>query len=362
MPQLIPDSILEADAKSSPSNSIVKRILTEYCKKPTLVYITFWDGDSLAAHRPSPCPQHKFGGVPCKDIDCIVENYETAFAPLFADSSTKEMYESVRTPRPTYTGSSRSLSLCEIRDAEGKPIDYYFLDNFHRTNVRNAREISRVLRSPVNIPRGPDESQDVDWWPNLVVRLSEVCAAMERSGLSIDSDEGMKYRSFAEFFGILANSRIRLQDYLVLINGKEEDKRVLEEYNCFKEGNNPRHDQNLWEAIKSYDVAEKLPSDITSAGIKDFDKRQCIGAKRIEEFMAAWDTIPGLNLPRAFFVRWKTDEEKKEEDNELNERLHPPVRGRLAFGIPATLKEEMRCQPVLGFTRRLNDYNRYLRK
>ncbi|RYC57900.1 hypothetical protein CHU98_g8313 [Xylaria longipes] len=365
MPQLAPKCILEAVAKFAESHQgrlIVERILTEYCKKPTLVYITFWDGDSLAAYRPSPCPQHKFCGVPLRDIDCIVENCDTAFAPLFSNSTTKKLYESVRTPRPTYTGSGRNLSLYQIRDAESKPIDYYFLENFHQTNVRNNREISRALRSPINIPRRPDGSQGVDWWPNLVVRLTEIWEAMERWDLSTDSDEGLKRRTFAEFFGVLARNTVRLQDYLILINRKGDDERVLEEYNCFKKKGQHSYNFKLEEAIKSYDVAEKLPSDITFARIKDFDEDQCIWTNRVEKCMAAWNTVPGLNPPRAFCVRWKTDEELEEEDHELNERLHPPARGGPGFTVPATLEEGMRCQPVLGFTQRLYDYKRSLRR
>ncbi|KAI1749452.1 hypothetical protein F4782DRAFT_549733 [Xylaria castorea] len=353
MSQPAPDSIVKAIAKFSPSHSIVEGMLTEYRKKPTLVHFTFWYGKSLAAPL-------------SKGVETHTQNYETALAPSLANSTTKTLYESTQTQRSTYTESGRILSLCEIRDAAGKSIDYYFLENFHRTSVDSASEISARLRGFLTIPRGPGESQEADWWPNLVVRLSEASKAMECASksirtqeLRIDSSEDFKRGTFTQFFGILASSRVRLQDYLVLINHKEEDERIIEEYNCLKKGK-LMYNQELMEDIKSYNVAEKLPSDITFAHIKDFDKDQCEWAKRIEVYMAAWNTVPGLNPPRAFFVRWKTDEEKKEEGNELNERLHPLTRSGPDFCVPTTLEEEMRCQRVSGFTQRLDDYNRNL--
>ncbi|KAI0444251.1 hypothetical protein F4803DRAFT_549259 [Xylaria telfairii] len=288
--------------------------------KPTLVYVTFWDGDSLAAHRPGPCPQYKFGGVPCRDIDCFIESYEN-----------------IQTPQSIYTETGRIQSPCEIRDAEGKPIDYYFLENFHRTNVRNAREISRALQAPGSIHHG------VDWWPHLVARLSEVWEVMGSWDLRIDSDDRRKLKTFKSFFGILASSSVALQDYLILIDHKENDERTIEDYDCFAKTGKPKHNQKLMEAIKSYDVTDKLPGNITFAFIKDFDENQRLWAKEVEKCIAAWNTVPGLSPPRAFFVRWKTDEERREE-------YYDP-----AIGAP-TLEEQMRCQPVLGFTQRLNAY------
>ncbi|KAH8165367.1 hypothetical protein CIB48_g2870 [Xylaria polymorpha] len=290
----------------------------------------------------------KFGGVPCRDIDCVVENYETTFDPLLANSATGGLYEGARTTQPIYTEIGRIQPLCEIRDAEGRPIDYYFLENFHRTNVRNAGEISRALQTHGHIPRGSDERQGVDWWPHLVARLSEVWEVMGSWDLHVDSDDRRKLRTFKSFFGILASSRVGLQDYLILIDHKEDDERIVEDYNCYKERGKPEHNRKLMEVIKSHDAAEKLPSDITFAFIKDFDEDQRLWAKRVEKCIAAWNTVPGLNPPRAFFVRWRTYEEQNEECNDLNER--------------PTLEEQMRCQPVLGFTRRLNAYIRSSRR
>ncbi|KAI0188361.1 hypothetical protein EV127DRAFT_482703 [Xylaria flabelliformis] len=379
MSQQAPDFIVRALANLGQDHLVFEGILTEYCKKPTLVYITFWDGDSPDAGKPS-LPLHDFGGVPVENLGCIIENYKTAFAPLLASSKTRALYKRIRTQRPTYTESGRILSLYEFRDAADKPIDYLFLENFHKTNIDNAPKIRRALQGFVSIPRGPNESKEVDWWPNLIVRLSELWDVMgPYDRLKVDSHETVKRLAFTEIFGILGSGRVRLQDYLILIDSKWSDKRTVERYNFFEKNHNI-HNWRLRYAVKSYDVTEKLPNDVTFARIEDFDYHQRFQAKMIEEFMAVWNTVPGLNPPRAFFVRWKTDKEKKKEENELNERLNPfACRGRdpttpATFEVdeetseeenseeekenstaPLTVEEKMRCQPVLGFTQKLDD-------
>ncbi|TRX90056.1 hypothetical protein FHL15_008975 [Xylaria flabelliformis] len=371
MSQPAPDSIVRAIANLGQDHLVFEGILTEYCKKPILVYITFWDGDSPDVRKPS-LPPHDFGGVPVENVGCIIENYKTAFAPLLASSKTRALYKRIRTQRSKHTESGRILSLYEFRDAADKPIDYLFLENFHKTNIDNAPKIRRALQGFVDIPRGPNESK-VDWWPNLIVRLSELWDVMgPYDRLKVDSHETVKRLAFAEIFGVLGSGRVRLQDYLILINSKWIDKRTVEKYNFFEKNHNI-HNWRLRYAVKSYDVTEKLPNDITFARIEDFDYHQRFQAKMIEKFMAAWNTVPDLNPPRAFFVRWKTDEEKKKEEKELNERLNPSARcGRdsttpTTFEVyeensegenstaPLTIEEEMRCQPVLGFTERLDD-------
>ncbi|KAI0470364.1 hypothetical protein F4859DRAFT_522848 [Xylaria cf. heliscus] len=319
--------------------------------QPALIYITFWDNESLAGHRPRPDTLYcQFGGVLLKDISCIVENYKTDFAPLFASGPMKALPESVRTPRPTHTGSSHGLSLYEILNTEGKPIDYYFLENFHRTNRGNAQKIKDIL----NAPSSPGEQEGREWWcPSIVVRLQEVEDVMGSLDLRKDSDEPRKRHTFNQFFGFLASRRVRLQDYLILINHKDKDEHVHREYDRLEKKDKPLHNYKLMQAIKSYDVDGKLPSDITFADIKDFDEDQLTWAKKVEECMRAWD-YSALNPPRAFFVRWKTNQELEEEVKQPNKRFHS--------GVPATLKEEMRRQPVLGFIERLKEHTRSSRK
>ncbi|KAI0546548.1 hypothetical protein F4679DRAFT_598615 [Xylaria curta] len=354
MSQSAPDSIVRAIANLRRDHLVLEGILTEYCKKPTLVYISFWD-HPLTYKKTNLRPQHDFGGVPVRGVHCIIENYKTAFAPLLADTATRKLYERIRTQRSTSTESSRILSLYEFRDAAGKPIDYLFLENFHRTNYDNATEISQALQGFVNIPRGLNESKEVDWWPNLVVRLSEFFSIARKYGSIINSDERTKRKAFTKSFGILASNRVRLQDYLILINGKLDEKRAREECIRFQKDDDA-HNWRLNNSIKSYDVATKLPNDITFARLEDFNWLHKIQTGVVEEFMASWNTVPDLNPPKAFFVRWKTDEEKNKEETELNERLNPSARCGRDSTAPLTPEEEMRCQPVLGFNQRLDDY------
>ncbi|KAI0404280.1 hypothetical protein F4802DRAFT_598245 [Xylaria palmicola] len=330
MPQAERSYILGEIASRGPSHLAVENIITEYCKKPTLVYITFWDGDSLAAHRPHPLPQHKFGNVPIRDIDCAVENYKTAFAPLLSDPVTSRLYKSVRDQRVSSSGSSGILSLYpryEIHNAEAKPIDYYFLENFHRTNDRNQGAISRMIMDPLNPLHDYDGKQSVEWFPHLVVRLREIWDVIKYWNLYVGSEQFWKHTRYMQFFGVLASSRVRLQDYLILIDRKENDSRVMEEYNCFREGDNHRHNKKLFECIKSYDVDGRLPSDMTFADIKDFDRDQCLWAADVEACIKSWATVPGLEPLNAYFVRWKTEEELEAEKKKLYEQAESGLGG-----------------------------------
>ncbi|KAI1740128.1 hypothetical protein F4680DRAFT_465894 [Xylaria scruposa] len=360
MSQPAPDSIVRAIASLGRDHLVLEGILTEYCKKPTLVYISFWDrywnrGDVFPPKKFSPPHQHDFGGVPFGNVHCIIENYKTAFAPLLADSTTRKLYERIRTQRSASTESNRILSLYGIRNAVGKPIDYLFLENFHEANI-SYPDIS--LERFVNIPHGPNESQEVDWWPNLVVRLHEFSSVTMCVPSIVNSDERTKRETFIKIFGILASNRVRLQDHLILIDRKMDEERTTEEYDRLKKEYNIVENWMFEMSVKSYDAATKLPNDITFARIEDFDSGQRYRAEMVEEYMAAWNTVPDIHPPKAFFVRWKTDEEKKKEEAELNERLNPSARRGRDSTAPLTLEEEMRCQPVLGITQRLNDYMR----
>ncbi|TGJ86724.1 hypothetical protein E0Z10_g2052 [Xylaria hypoxylon] len=337
MAQTAPESIIKKIAELGWKHLVVEGIMVEYIKKPTLVYISFWDGDSLTAHQPTPPPEAGFGNVPKTRIFCIVENYKTAFAPLLADKCMNRLYKEVRTWAPE---RQRRVELSmfpryETRGGVTKPTDYLFLENFHRTNFDYYKGvIPDAMRSPLDPLHDPDGTQGLEWWPNLVVRLSDVWSATESSLIDQFTASHHLDRVYKVFFGILASNRVRLQDYLILINRKDKNKKAWDDYQNFANSDDV-HNRRLLECVKGYDVERKLPTDMTFVTPEDFDSHQWKWANHIANIIKAWeaDTLLGIQL-NAYFVRWKTEDELKEENERLNQQLKSPIGGRPDLGEP----------------------------
>ncbi|KAI0910804.1 hypothetical protein F4823DRAFT_561500 [Ustulina deusta] len=340
MHQKSPEStkIEEKIASLGSQHLVVEQIITEYIKKPTLVYITFWDtfwdGDLTFTNKTNTGPEHEYGNVPTRDrpranVRCMVKNYKTAFAPLLANKDMMKLYKRVRIPwTPVTKPNNGNLSLYpryETRNISPKPIDYHFLENFHRTNARNAEDINLMMLC--NMDPYSDLSKH-EWWPNIVVRMSELWEVMKDWDLTRDSPPEWKLSCYKVFFGVLANWRVKLQDYFILIDRKEHNKRTREHYDAFK-NDDANHNRKLLEGIKSYDVMEKLPGDLTFASPEDFDEEQRIWASQIEKCIGAWDVTLHAYPVNAYFVRWKTEEELEEENNQPNTR---PFRVRSGLG------------------------------
>ncbi|GAP92007.1 hypothetical protein SAMD00023353_6100160 [Rosellinia necatrix] len=330
-------------------------MLIEYIKKPTLVYISFWDDDSLSAHASrSPPPEQKYGRVPVHGINCIVENYETAFAPLLADKRAKRLYEKYRAPRSPKTESKGALSLYpryEIRNGVEVPIDYHFLENFHVINLRDAWQIDPWLESRMNPLHDYNGRRGEEWWPNLVVRLDDIWNTIRDCEIKAEN-RTQAQGLFEERFGILASNRVRLQDYLILVDRKEDNERVKEDFSCFEHDQDHTENYKLLQCIKSYDLDKKLPTDLTSASIEDLRSRSS-HAIRVEELIRTWQNYD-LMSRNAYFVRWKRNDELRGEARDLDRRLHSSHRSGTRSGQAFT--DSLHRLPVRGFRRAYDAY------
>ncbi|KAI1357924.1 hypothetical protein F5Y08DRAFT_351463 [Xylaria arbuscula] len=306
-------SIIETKIASLGSQHLVfEAIMTEYIKKPTLVYIKFWD-DVLQEVNEFPIRDYGNLGVSTTRIGCVVKNYQTAFAPFLASKDTMKLYEKVRVSPPAPPASTRpnhnnlSLYLQYHNTEEGaKPVDFHFLEHFH---IMNKYHPGRIV-----VDDGATLSQ---WWPNLVVRLSEIYSVVNGWVQDPDINPSWAQDTYLRFFGILAATHVMLQDHYILINRKDEDPRALADYVGLK-ASGAFKGYKLMERVKSYDVMGKLPTDLTSAAASDFDEEQQRWASEIEMCFRIWSKTPGLRPVRAYFVRWKTEGELEEE--RLNEQ------------------------------------------
>ncbi|KAJ2989415.1 hypothetical protein NUW58_g3475 [Xylaria curta] len=358
MPQSTPNRIVKRIQELGPQHLVTEGILREYCKKPTLVYITFWDSDSQEGIRPNPSPRQKYGEPSMHYLDGIVENSRTAFAPLLANKATKRWYESVRTPQPINARSRETLSLyprCEARGTGEKPIDYHFLENFHMAHEMAAlldiRWVDDMLSREDDRQSGESHEnadQSAQWWPNLIVRLEDIWRVTKNRGGPLSDLVGSEPYEILQIFGVLATRGIKLQDYLILLDGKGDDRRVRDEYRRL------HGEQVYWDLmlpIKGYDAAEKLPTDITFASMEDFDKgERWIQARKVEFWVGMWERWCGpIN---AFFVRWKTANELMEEHETPGE----------AARLERRMADLLHRQPVRGFSENWQNYKSGKRK
>jgi hypothetical protein len=385
--KVIQDAIARTIGTLREDHLIIEGIWKEYIEKPTLVYITFWDADSLIFHSTHPRPKGNYGGVPVKHVNCIVENYDTAFAPLFTSLEMKRLYEKYRTPQPLDARGSGHLSTYPLykkdgKDGELKPIDFHFLENFHKTNNRNLYTNSEEITHLTNpLDWNPAKDNGLQWWPHLVVRLEEIFQVLDPMDLDSSSSTFAKLVAYQQFFGILISYRVRLQDYFILINRKTENDEARDYYQQFERRGDPRYNQLIEEAIKGYDVKGKLPTDLTFASLDDFDGEQRMWGIEVERFFVAWDTV--LKPVNAFFVRWKTASELEAEDQKLAEQVEPRLKDetqkvaeqidpedageKLAAKSVEVISgdnpsEVLRRSPLRGFTRSVHwvwrEYNR----
>lgn len=165
-------STLETKIASLGSQHLVfEAIMAEYISKPTLVYIKFWDNDPQLPEA-EEIPKRDYGNDYKQDSDvrCRVENYKTAFAPILASKDTMKLYKKLR---PSISASTEphtdQLSLYQryrtTKEGE-KPVDFHFLESFHCTNFAQPRPLRAIEWASGRPPR--------QWWPNIVVRMSEV--------------------------------------------------------------------------------------------------------------------------------------------------------------------------------------------
>ncbi|KAI1302770.1 hypothetical protein F5Y03DRAFT_407507 [Xylaria venustula] len=322
---------------------ISEAIIIEYIQSPTLVYITFWDEESLPACRPSTSPLHRYGidllnadlrlgdlHRPSRDIRCIVENYKSAFSPLLASKYMRHLYEKLRpSAAPSRRPNVYDMKIFpkdEIREDGVRPIDYHFLENFHRTNVRGA-PASRIMID--DSPCAHYNNKWKGWGTNIIVRMSELWDVIKDWDITPNATHDERRTQYGELFGILACGMLPVlpQEYLILINRKEEDKQTRERYDALKT-DNAEYNKRLLDDMKSYDVAGKVFSDLTFASLDDFDEEQRVWAAKIECCFATFDKtwlVPPIN---AYYVRWKTEEELKEERKPTDQSK----RGRSGLG------------------------------
>ncbi|KAI1819929.1 hypothetical protein F4861DRAFT_98778 [Xylaria intraflava] len=367
-----PDSIIRQIAKLGPRHLVTETIMEHYNRKPILLYISFWDDRSLDFRGTNPRPRNRYGALSNRKTRCIVENYETAFAFLLASHTTKKLAETERKPRAALASNDGDLissyPLYEIDEADGqsKPIDYHFLHNFHTTNVRNV-EIQNPFFvfypsvAPPQPPPDPDPDPEPIWWPNIVVRLSELAAAMATWRLPAGGRSEWKSR-YRSLFGILAPAHVRLQGYFILINGAFEDARTLERYEAFRVDETDKGDAMyrslVQEYVKSYDVTNRLPGDITSASPADFRGLRYDQAKLVEWCFSKWDHLESVTPLDAFFVRWKTGEQLCEERRRLDGLLDGTAQTESGESVTVDEGTSLRRCPVRGFSER---HRRYLR-
>ncbi|KAI8627980.1 hypothetical protein F5Y19DRAFT_486301 [Xylariaceae sp. FL1651] len=296
---------------------VVEELQKLLINRPTLVHITFWDGRSFDRFMPEQGVRFKYGDVPGQLQDCAVSNCTTAFAPLFAGPHLKMLYERARTIRPA--GAPRTMALYtryEEKDGEMKPIDYHFLDNFHLKCSTPAPYPLPAVYPPPNPLEGDGPSI---WWPNIVVRLSEVYESLKQTDMYQSHDQ------YLAFFGILRCRRVKLQEYLILIDERDYEGNVE---SLMQPGNNS-YNQMLKHNIPSRDLKGKVQSDLVNAGLEDFSKRQRDHAGIIAQYMGMWADAGTMTI-KPYFARWKKE------------------------GIPRDGKKDR--LPVLEFPRLLAEY------
>ncbi|KAI0964880.1 hypothetical protein F4678DRAFT_468117 [Xylaria arbuscula] len=276
-------------ASLGPGHLVSDAILTEYIQSPTLVYITFWDDKSLPDCQPSPSPLLRYGRDllngnlyfrdahwPKTDIRCIIENYKSAFSPLLANKYMRDLYKKLRPPPPPSKRPNLNYMAIypKFRTGEdgAKPIDYHFLENFHRTNVRDAGLDHTIDDNSPCVYLNPSLKV---WWPNIVVRMSELWDLIKDWDITAKRPSTFRKYCYEVLFGVLSCNRFMLQDYFILINRKEEHKQTRERYDTFKT-DNAEYNKRLLDDMKSYDVAGKVLSDLTFASLEDFDEDQRI--------------------------------------------------------------------------------------
>ncbi|KAI1799598.1 hypothetical protein F4811DRAFT_565450 [Daldinia bambusicola] len=140
-----------------------------------------------------------------------------------------------------------------------RPIDFHFLENYHY----------RQLEEPDEVPR---EDTPV-WWPNVIVRLSEVYRTMIQ--LDMQDERGME-----RFFGFFARPYVRMQEYWILLDEKgfdmpldndlvlEDDQIDFLYWDRPDEAMRGKLRRGLEDCV-SYDTLKKTPQDIVP--VNDFE-------------------------------------------------------------------------------------------
>ncbi|KAI0417916.1 hypothetical protein F5X98DRAFT_386756 [Xylaria grammica] len=335
MSQVAPACIIEKLAELGPKHLVVEGIMEAYIKKPTLVYMTFWECLwEIYFRNPGVHPGNRLDPTLYFDV----ENFEVAFAPFLATNSTRRMYQSIRTGVWDEDAVNRPDNVLafhryETVDGELKPIDYYFLENFHIV----ARCLDyQVIFSEVHgiYPLGRFQpGAELKWCPNLVVSLREVWEVTKDYDINELTPISDRIGSYRRFFGVLARPVVGLQDYLILVDRRGESKRVHDHFECGKccklttyYSLLSRHTPLLLDAtgphcVTNHDVMDKLPTDLTAATLDDFDEEQYRWANCIAKCIKEWNATEGIRPLNSFFVRWKTEEELQAEDERLNRQL-----------------------------------------
>ncbi|KAI1465851.1 uncharacterized protein F4812DRAFT_437803 [Daldinia caldariorum] len=183
-----------------PSSRIGIRLAGEI-QVPALLYVQFYNDSTIPNFiRDASQP---YGGVQPYTHEAsrmLCATWHLYFTFCRFVNSEERLYV-LESWRPKTMVGPRTAKVYPLYDGL-RPVDFHFLENYHY----------RQLEEPDEVPH---EDAPV-WWPNVVVRLSEVY----RSVIQLDMlDEG----GAKKFFGFFARPYVRMQEYWILLDDKAFD-------------------------------------------------------------------------------------------------------------------------------------------
>ncbi|KAI0425428.1 hypothetical protein F5Y09DRAFT_321808 [Xylaria sp. FL1042] len=199
---------------------------------------------------------------------------------------------------------------CDALNGVTKPIDYHFLENFHRTNMRHGKQIHGMMGCKDSHVEQYHTEGEV-WWPSIVVRLSELWDVMKEWDWTVNSPSSIRRDYYRQFFGVLSScSLAKFQDYFILIDRKVHNEHTRD-HDCV--GRTSKSNRRCETHAKSYDIMGKGVSDLVHASAEDFDEEQQIWASKVEKVFGAWNLTFKTKRLQPYFVRWKTEMELERE-------------------------------------------------
>ncbi|OTB11556.1 hypothetical protein K445DRAFT_26508 [Daldinia sp. EC12] len=160
-----------------------------------------------------------------------------------------------------------------------KPVDFHFLENYHYRQFEEPDEV-------------PYEGSEV-WWPNIIVRLSEVYRTLVQ--IDLRGEDGVR-----KFFGFFARPYVRMQEYWILIDEKAFDMPLDKGV----EGEQDDVDHMYWsypddtlrdklrqgyEDCVSYDTLKRTPDDIVPVdNVEELNILQKYRLRIVATYLRAW--------------------------------------------------------------------------